>query len=365
MDNVSRNSDYPAGFHDWPEDERNVWFADETKRYRDGKRAAILVAEDTFHRADAGARYREEPASKPAWPVPIRVRTGGELLEMEIPPIKPILAPIINSGTLAMAYAPRGVGKTHLGLNIASATVTAGVFLKWRAAEPKRVLYIDGEMAMADLQERWLRIAERFTEDGFLLAAENFRLVASDDQVMGLPDLSDADRQCVYDSIIEEHRPDLIIVDNLSTLAGGVRENENDDWSRLQPWLLRQRAAGRAVLILHHSGKSGDQRGGSRKEDILNVVLRLDSPCDYSAEQGARFNVTFTKTRSLSGDDVRPFEAWLRNGDWTIGEIVKPEASADTARRMKADGATVRNIAAAIGKSVGTVHAWIKEPDNE
>jgi hypothetical protein len=33
--------------------------------------------------------------------------------------------------------------------------------------------------------------------------------------------------------------------------------------------MLEQRAAGRSVLLVHHAGKGGGQRGTSRKEDTL------------------------------------------------------------------------------------------------
>ena len=40
----------------------------------------------------------------------------GELLTMDIPAREMLLAPVIQAGGLAMLYAPRGIGKTHLAL---------------------------------------------------------------------------------------------------------------------------------------------------------------------------------------------------------------------------------------------------------
>jgi hypothetical protein len=50
---------------------------------------------------------------------------------------------------------------------------------------------------------------------------------------------------------------DLIIVDNLSTMARTGKENEGESWLPIQGWALRHRAQGRAVLFIHHSGKGG------------------------------------------------------------------------------------------------------------
>ena len=67
--------------------------------------------------------------------------------------------------------------------------------------------------------------------------------------------------------------------------------------------------------------KGGGQRGTSRKEDILNTVISLRKPPDYSPAQGARFEVHYEKARGFYGKDAEPFEAWLKEGQWSIGDI--------------------------------------------
>ena len=53
-----------------------------------------------------------------------------------------------------MLSAFRGVGKTQVAIGIAHAVATGGAFLHWNAPLPRHVLYVDGEMPGADLQER-------------------------------------------------------------------------------------------------------------------------------------------------------------------------------------------------------------------
>jgi AAA domain len=53
-----------------------------------------------------------------------------------------------------MVHAIAGHGKTWFGLSCAHAIATGGRFLKWTAPVPLRALYIDGEMAAQDLQDR-------------------------------------------------------------------------------------------------------------------------------------------------------------------------------------------------------------------
>ena len=54
-----------------------------------------------------------------------------------------------------------------------------------------------------------------------------------------------------------------------------MKENDADSWVPVQAWALAQRRAGRSVLFVHHAGKSGLQRGTSRKEDVLDTVIAL------------------------------------------------------------------------------------------
>ena len=39
-----------------------------------------------------------------------------------------------------------------------------------------------------------------------------------------------------------------------------------------------ERRRGMAVLLIHHAGKSGDQRGTSAREDIMDTVISLRRP---------------------------------------------------------------------------------------
>jgi len=69
---------------------------------------------------------------------------------------------------------------------------------------------------------------------------------------------------------------------------------------------------GIAVLLVHHAGTNGRQRGTSRREDALDTVITLRRPEDYSPEQGARFEVHFEKLRNrVDGNAAAPFEARL------------------------------------------------------
>ncbi len=138
----------------------------------------------------------------------------------------------------------------------------------------------------------------------------------------------------------------------------GVRENDADAWSPIQQWLLRLRRRGLSVLIVHHAGKRGEQRGTSRREDVLDTSISLRRPADYAPTEGARFEVHIEKGRGIHGAQARPFEARLAIVDgrtvWTMKEIEDVERARVAA--LLAAGMSLRDIAEETGLARSTVH---------
>jgi hypothetical protein len=288
---------------------------------------------------------------QPAYVSGLRALTGTELLTLELPPRKLLLSPWLSEKGLAMIHAERGIGKTWVAMNAAHALCTAGQFLTWRAPHRRRVVYIDGEMPLNLLQERYATIVASAPAESDA-ADDLFRLIAADHQVDGLPDLADPAAQGFFDDVIQD--ANIITVDNLSTICRSVRENEADSWGPVQGWCLKQRAAGRSVVLVHHGGKSGAQRGTSRKEDILDSVIALRRPPDYDASQGARFEVEYTKSRGFYGPDAEPFEAKLAEGKWTTGPITRGDDDA-TLMALREQGLSIRQISDRTGVAKSTV----------
>ena len=126
-----------------------------------------------------------------------------------------------------MIHAPRGIGKTHLALGTAWAVASGGGFLRWTTpAGAWRVLLLDGEMPGVLLQERLARVAG--VSERTPIMPDYLRIAAADLVRDGLPDLSDPASQQFYADIIAD--ADLVVVDNLSTICRGLKENEADSW---------------------------------------------------------------------------------------------------------------------------------------
>jgi AAA domain len=200
-------------------------------------------------------------------------------------------------------------------------------------------------MPLVSLQERLRAIATGFD---VVIPNDGFRILAADNTENGLS-IGAEEGQRPIDPLLSG--VDLVILDNLSTLCTNGSESASDAWVPMQNWLLKLRRQGIAVLLVHHAGTNGRQRGTSRCEDALDTVIALRRPEDYSPEQGARFEVHFEKLRNrVDGDGALPFEAkldatltdetdvrWL---DYDLGTPVLKQAA-----QLFKDGLSVREVA--------------------
>jgi DNA-binding transcriptional ArsR family regulator len=291
---------------------------------------------------------------------PLRAADVGELAQMPFHPRKAILTPWLHSQDLCMIFAARGIGKTHFALAIAYAVAAGGQFLRWHAPRPAKVLYLDGELPGTVMQRRLLaHCPDVEPAPGFL------RVFTPDMPEMnerGLPDLSTVEGQAEIDGMIEDDTA-LVIVDNLSAWARSGRENEAESWHPVADWILGLRRRGIAVILVHHAGKSGSQRGTSKKEDLLDVVIGLSRPIDYDPQQGAAFVVEFSKARNLMGEDAESLEVALGGTDdraaWTWRT-----AEASTFDRVVAltnEGLTPSEVATELSVNKSTVSRSLRK----
>jgi putative DNA primase/helicase len=276
---------------------------------------------------------------------PLQALGINDFLNLDIPPREMLLAPILPERGLAMLYAPRGLGKSWLALSIGLATATGASLLRWSAPRPRKVLYVDGEMPLVSLQERLKAISAGF---GNKIPNDAFRILAADQVESGI-NLSSGDGQQSLDPLLKDI--DLVILDNLSTLATTTSESASDAWVPMQNWLLKMRRQGVSVLLVHHAGTNGRQRGTSRREDALDTVIALRRPEDYSPDQGARFEIHFEKLRNrVDGLGALPFEARVESvvsGIRWLSSDLKPPLLMQAAE-LFADGLEVREVAATL-----------------
>ena len=280
---------------------------------------------------------------------PLACVSLADFLSKELPPREIMLIPWLTKQSLVMLYAWRGIGKSWVALSVGYAVASGGSIFGWSAPQKRRVLFIDGELPAPTLQQRLSLIVNSFDCEP---EKDGFQLLTPDLQKDGImPNLLTSIGREMIDCHAND--VDLIIVDNLSTLARGGKENEGESWLPVQEWALRHRAQGRSILFVHHAGKGGAQRGTSRREDVLDTVISLRRPPEYETTEGARFELHFEKARNLTGDDAQPLEIELCSFDDRIQWKHKPASDAilDRVEALAADGAGRQEIMAETGVS--------------
>lgn len=295
-------------------------------------------------------------------PPQIKVASLVELLSHEFPKRETVLEPVFTLGSLNMVFSGRGIGKTHAALGIAYAAASGDCFWNWKANRPFKTLYIDGEMPGEALQSRLaeiVRSSKKVPTDGFL------DIITIDLNDGRMPDLSTLGGQLAIENSCLG--AELIIVDNLSCLCRSGRENEAESWLSIAEWAMRMRSLGKCVIFIHHAGKNGNQRGTSKREDILDVVIELKRPSDYDSSQGARFVVNYSKARHLTGDDATPFEAMLMNINgvqtWTTKMV--EDSTLEQAVELTTLGLTQTEIANELGINKSNVCRALKKAKDD
>ena len=284
--------------------------------------------------------------------------TFPELKSVGIPPRRKIIGDWFCEADLGFIFAPRGLGKTWFSLGLATAITGKKAFGPWPVLDHAPVLYIDGEMPCESLEGRMAGMGA----DEELLVLNHESLFHTTGKVLNLTDPEAQDsitRLCLQRGI------KVLILDNLSCLFSGIRENEADAWEAVLPWLLTLRRHRVAVMIVAHSGRDGkNMRGTSRREDAAFTVIRLDEVSDKGAERkhGARFISRFTKDRNSKIEQPALEWSFQTGEDGKVSITTKEADGIAVLVQWVEDGLTsATDIASEMGISKGTVSKLAKK----
>src|SRR5262249_2142615 len=198
----------------------------------------------------------------------------------------------------------------------AQALSTGGTLGEWKAPEGVKVLYVDGEMPADGMRQRI---------EGLDTCRENFLFLSHEilfERTGFVLNIANRDVQEAITQLCTPSAIKVLFLDNLSTLASGMKENEADSWELVNNWLLELRRRKIAVVIVHHAGRSGEMRGTSKREDNVFWIVALDDAKANAADKrGARFVSRFTKPSRNTQENVSAFEWHFitePNGDISI-----------------------------------------------
>jgi RecA-family ATPase len=253
----------------------------------------------------------------------IKSISASELSSLKPSPLEYVLYPWLPTQGIAFIYAATGVGKTLFSMNVGYAIAGGGNFLKYRSPRPRKVLYIDGEMAFNQVHSRFMDIV---AQQGPLYDENMFNLLTPDKILpFRLPKICDPLGQSFYNEFIKRESIEVLIIDNLSMLSS-IDENNSEQWKIVQDWLISLRSSGISIIMVHHAGKDKfGYRGTSRMLDCADTAISLQTLADDKLENEnlniKKFKVVYQKARSFGGSDSLPLEISLSPEGWGFQAI--------------------------------------------
>jgi len=266
---------------------------------------------------------------------------------------------LITSSMTGMLYGPRGAGKTYAVLGLAAAMATGLPFLGLAPSRPRKVVILDGEMGSVLMKRRLRELRNSLGASSL----GNLLLLTPDMYTRPLPSLSTKAGQDAIDALLPEDT-DVIIIDNISSWNIGGTEDA-DGWGSWGEWLLRHKNRGRTVILVHHAGKRGQQRGTSRREDALDFVIALRPEVDPQHVDALCFSMVWEKLRAVGKQSapalrvtrVEPTEGAPK---WRYKVLASQDERVAQALALRREGLSTRKIGERMKVDASTVSRWLK-----
>lgn len=227
---------------------------------------------------------------------PVIYKTGKLRVEAQQQP-EDILQGLIRQGEQVLIYSSTGSYKSWLGTAIWLAAVNGSYVAKttdgtekWKAPKSRKVLLLDGELDQFDLGERLNKLCPNYGDNEGLVLMRQMQQINS-----AFPNLAQPADQDSLINFCAAEEIELLILDNLTTLADVADENAASAMKPLTHLLQKLKAAGIATVLIHHSNKGDNSyRGSTVLATTFNAIIKLKRD---TVEQGL-FSLTFEKARN-------------------------------------------------------------------
>lgn len=272
--------------------------------------------------------------------------------------------PLICRKNLVMFWGKTGVGKSRLVWPLGYTLAAGGQFLNHFCPAPVRVGLFDTENTDDAIARRLTAIEQAAA---FKPRGDHFRILTKDD-CGGVPwNISSWEGQDKLNEFAKDL--DVLIIDNVLGCCLPLDRHDDDvrQWQRVTPWLFSLRDAGKAVILVHHSGKSGQaQLGTSLRENWLDTIVEIRPPENFVPINGTEFELHFNKTRDVKRIDAQPLHVQYLEYDGVSNFVWSPLQSSkeQIVRSLKAEGLTRREVAKQTGFSLFDVkRVWDQDEE--
>ena len=213
---------------------------------------------------------QQQPVNKGSGKPKFRVFTALDALQ-PLPAITWLVDGLVADGSLTLLVGEPGSKKTFSMLSLAVCVASGQDWVGKRTTQGK-ILFIDEESGYLRLLSRVKKILHGYQINGDIpismvtLAGFNLRDKTS------LQDLR---------TLIGQEKPKLVIIDSLAAVMPGADENSVKD---VQPVFTALRKIieeyKTAVIVVHHTNKSGGYRGSSAMKGAVDTLLTIESRND-------------------------------------------------------------------------------------
>jgi len=176
------------------------------------------------------------------------------------PPVPWLAPPVLPRAALTALYAPGGDGKSLLSMALAAA-IAHGSELAGIECKHGVTVYLDAENGEYEIHRR----------------VHTLGLPSSGVQMADASGLDLRRDISAVEAVVNDTRPDLLILDSFRSMTPGMDENDTGQTARaLDPLRRLAHESGAAILLIHHANKAGrDFRGASSIRDSVDVLWHL------------------------------------------------------------------------------------------
>lgn len=216
------------------------------------------------------------------------------IVQADIPQPCIIVPSILTAGEATLLAAGAGSGQTYISQYIAACVAAGTTSFGNEPCEAKKVLYIDAELGLHQIQTRFANI---FNAIGAEPGDPFFRVIHRKSIPGGMPDLATPDGFDALASDIEW--ADVVIFDNLSALYTSAEELNQNDWNYYNKCIDALRNEEKAILILHHTDKTGkNYRGHTEIARAVDNVLIAAKDLKLSTNAVTVVDIAQSKSRN-------------------------------------------------------------------
>jgi len=227
----------------------------------------------------------------------------------------------LEKSSITLVVGEAGGGKTFFLMELAKIIGSGCIGLSGtcNANEPTKTLIVDGELPINEIQDR-SKILELDNIRHLTLISKSY--LEKHDVVPPL-NLNESSVRDILTEYIVENKFELVILDNLFSLFGGLDLNSAESWEPTNSWLLKLRSKGVATILCHHIGKSGDQLGSIARTFNINthLLVKKESPSDGDGDSDCCcFSIQIKKQRG-TGIRLQGKRFIFRNNVWSTEQF--------------------------------------------